>query len=42
MIDIETYINALRLNWMIKLLDDAYSVISRKKKFHKIFFPWQM
>ena len=37
MIDIETYIIALRLNWMIKFLDDAYN--SSWKEIERIFFP---
>ena len=35
MIDIETYISALRLNWMIKFLDDAYD--SSWKEIEHIF-----
>ena len=35
MIDIETYIIALRLNWMIKFLDDAYN--SSWKEIERIF-----
>ena len=38
MIDIETYIIALRLNWMIKFLDEAYN--SLWKEIERIFFPW--
>ena len=37
MIDIETFIIALRLNWMIKFLDDAYN--SSWKEIERIFFP---
>ena len=37
MIDIETYIIALRLNWMVKFLDDAYN--SSWKEIERIFFP---
>ena len=37
MIDIETYITALRLNWMIKFLDDAYN--SSWKEIERFFFP---
>ena len=40
MIDIEAYIIALRLNWMIKFLDDAYK--SSWKEIERTFFPWSM
>ena len=37
MINIETYIIALRLNWMINFLDVAYN--SSWKEIERIFFP---